>query len=289
MTLANRRIFPLIMTAPAILVLLAFMVYPLFSLIMMSMRDYGTSTINYTFIGLDWYEMLPRDQRYLNALQRTIIYSAGSVVFAMLFGTIMAFTLNRNFRGVAIVRTLFILPMVSMPVASALMWGTLFNPSQGILNYFLETAGFSRSLWLASPSTALYSIMIVEVWMSSPFVMLIVLAGLRSMPEEPLEAALIDGANRIQTFFYVILPMLRSALATAALFVIIDTLKQFPLIWVLTQGGPLRSTETLYVYGYALGFQFFDLGYGAAILVTLLALVVVISLFWMRLRHRAWI
>jgi multiple sugar transport system permease protein len=248
-----------------------------------------TSTINYTYIGLDWYRLLPQDQRYLNALGRTIIYTTGSVAVAMLLGTIMAFILNRNFRGVAIARTLFILPMVSMPVASALMWGTLFNPSQGVLNYFLETLGLPRSLWLASPTTALYSVMIVEIWMSSPFVMLIVLAGLRSMPEEPLEAARIDGASYVQLFLYVILPMLRSALATAALFQIIDTLKQFPLIWVLTQGGPLRSTETLYIYGYALGFQFFDLGYGSAILMTLLILVVVISFFWMRLRQRAWV
>jgi multiple sugar transport system permease protein len=289
MNLMNRRLFPLAMTTPAVIALLVFIVYPLVSLTLMSMRDYGTSTIRYTYVGLEWYQLLPQDQRYLNALGRTFVYTGGAVTVAMLLGTIMAFILNRNFRGVAVVRTLFILPMVSMPVASALMWGTLFNPSHGVLNYFLETMGLSRSMWLASPSTALYSVMIVEIWMSSPFVMLIVLAGLRSMPEEPIEAARIDGASQLQLLMYVILPMLRSALATAALITIIDTLKQFPLIWVLTQGGPLRSTETLYIYGYALGFQFFDLGYGAAILMTLLIIVIMVSFFWMRLRQRSWI
>lgn len=277
------------MAGPTLIALAVFLVYPLVSLLLMSMRDYGSSTVNYTYVGFQWYGLLPKDPRFVNGLLRTIIYSAGSVAGAMVLGTIMAFILNRPFRGVTAVRTMFILPMVSMPVASALMWGTMFNPNQGILNYFLESIGLERSLWLASPNTALMSIMIVEVWMSAPFVMLIVLAGLRSMPVEPVESAQIDGANRVQLFMYVIFPMLRAALATAALFKIIDTLKQFPIIWVLTKGGPLRATETLYVYGYALGFQFFDLGYGSAILTVLLLLVLVISFLWMGLRYRAWV
>lgn len=285
----QRRLFPWLMVSPTFIALALFMVYPLVSLLLMSTRDYGASTINYTDVGLKWYSLLPQDTRFMNGLLRTLIYSGGSVIGAMILGTIMAFILNRSFRGVTAVRTMFILPMVAMPVASALMWGTLFNPSQGILNFFLESIGLEPSLWLASPNTALMSIMIVEVWMSSPFVMLIVLAGLRSIPTEPLESAQIDGANRMQLFLYVIFPMLRAALATAALFKIIDTLKQFPIIWVLTKGGPLRSSETLYVYGYALGFQFFDLGYGAAILTVLLVLVMVTSFAWMGLRRRAWL
>lgn len=285
----NRRIFPWLMATPTLIALVLLLAYPLISLVLMSLRDYGSSTINFTYVGLKWYEMLPQDQRFLNGVVRTLIYSGGSVAGAMIIGTIMALVLNRNFRGVTAVRTLFILPMVSMPVASALMWGTMFNPNQGILNYFLEVIGLPRSLWLASPNTALMSIMIVEIWMSAPFVMLIVLAGLRSIPTEPVESALIDGANKIQLYAYIIFPMLRAALATAALFKIIDTLKQFPIIWVLTRGGPLRATETLYVYGYALGFQFFDLGYGSAVLVSLLIIVIIISLFWMRLRQRAWL
>lgn len=285
----SKRLFPWLMVSPTLIALAVFLVYPLVSLLLMSMRDYGSSTINYSYVGFQWYQMLPNDARFVNGLIRTLIYSAGSVTGAMILGTIMAFILNRSFRGVTAVRTMFILPMVSMPVASALMWGTMFNPNQGILNYLLSTIGLEPSLWLASPNTALASIMIVEIWMSAPFVMLIVLGGLRSMPTDPIESAQIDGANRWQLFIYVIFPLLRAAFATAALFKIIDTLKQFPIIWVLTKGGPLRATETLYVYGYALGFQFFDLGYGAAILMVLLLLVAFVSLFWMSLRQRAWL
>lgn len=281
--------FPWLMSGPASLVILALMAYPLVSLALMSIRDYGSSTVNFSYVGLQWYQMLPGDQRFLNALVRTLIYSGGSVAGAMFFGTLMAFILNRDFRGVSIVRTLFILPMVAMPVASALMWTTLFNPNQGVFNYILTSLGFERSLWLAHPNTAMLSIMIVEVWIGAPFVMLIVLAGLRSIPVEPVESAQIDGANRLQMLLYVIFPMLRAALATAILFKLIDTLKQFPIIWVMTQGGPIRSTETLYVYGYSLGFQFFDLGYGAAVLMALLVLVLFISLLWMRIRERSWV
>ena len=100
---------------------------------------------------------------------------------------------------------------------------------------------------------------------------------------------MIDGANSVQTFFRLTLPMLRAALATAALFMLIDTLKQFPLIWVLTQGGPLRASETLYIYGYNLAFRFSDLGYGSAVLTVLLAVILLISIFWMRVRRRAWL
>jgi multiple sugar transport system permease protein len=277
------------MAGPALCVILAVMIYPIVSLVLMSLRDYGSSTTSSTWVGLKWYRLLPADPRFLNGLQRTLLYSAGSVAGAMGLGTAMALILRRKFPGITLVRTLFILPMVVMPVASALIWGTMFNPSQGVLNYLLDTLGLPRSLWLASPDTVLWSLILVEIWMGSPFVMLIVLAGLHTMPPEPFESAQIDGASTLAQFWYLTLPMLRAALATAMLFRLIDTLKQFPLIWVLTQGGPLRGSETLYVYGYALGFQYFDLGYGAAVLMALLFLVLVISALWMRVRERSWL
>jgi multiple sugar transport system permease protein len=283
------RAFPWLMVGPALAVMLAVMLYPIASLVLMSLRDYGSSTTNYTWVGLKWYRLLPADPRFLDGLKRTLLYSAGSVGGGMLLGTAMALVLYRRFPGITLVRTLFILPMVVMPVASALIWGTMFNPSQGLLNYLLGLLGLPQSLWLASPETVLRSLILVEVWMGAPFVMLIVLAGLHTMPTEPFESAQIDGASRLAQFWYLTLPMLRASLATAMLFRLIDTLKQFPLIWVLTQGGPLRASETLYVYGYSLGFQYFDLGYGAAVLMSLLALVLLISAVWMRVRERSWL
>jgi multiple sugar transport system permease protein len=287
--LGPERAFPWLMVGPAVCVILAVMLYPIASLVLMSLRDYGSSTTNYTWVGAKWYRLLPADPRFVDGLKRTLVYSAGSVAGAMGLGTVMALILKRKFPGITLVRTLFILPMVVMPVASALIWGTMFNPSQGVLNYFLETLGLPRSLWLADPDTVLRSLILVEIWMGAPFVMLIVLAGLHTMPSEPFESAQIDGASSLAQFWYLTLPMLRASLATAMLFRLIDTLKQFPLIWVLTQGGPLRASETLYVYGYALGFQYFDLGYGSAVLMSLLVLVLIISGAWMRIRERTWL
>jgi multiple sugar transport system permease protein len=281
--------FPWFMVGPAFIVILAIMIYPLVDLGLISLRNYGSSTTNFTWVGTKWYQALPSDPRFVGGLVRTLEYSAGGVAGSITLGTIIALILNRNFWGVALVRTLFILPMVVMPVASALMWGTLFNPSQGILNFFLQSLGLKPSLWLASPDSVLASLLIVEVWMGTPFAMLIILAGLRSMPLEPFEAAEIDGASKIQQFIYLTLPLLRAALGTAILFRMIDTLKQFPIIWVLTQGGPLRASETLYVYGYNLGFQFFDLGYGATVLMVLMILTLVLSGLWMRIGQRSWV
>lgn len=286
---ASPRFFAWLMSGPATIIVLLLMVYPLANLAWMSLHDFRGSLTTYSWVGLEWYQTLPSDPRFMNGLGRTLLYSGVAVVASLVLGMVMAFIMNRNFPGVTLVRTVFILPMVSMPVASALMWGTLFNPNQGVLNFLIESLGWQRSLWLASPRTALLSIVIVEVWMGAPFVMLIVLAGLKSMPIEPIEAAQIDGASRLQMFFFVVMPMLRSAIATAILFQLIDTLKQFPLIWVLTQGGPLRSTETLYVYGYNLAFQSFDMGYGAAVLMALLVLVLFISALWIQVRERSWV
>ena len=284
------RLFAWLMAGPASLVMLAIMVYPLTNLLLLSLRDYdGASVTAYQWVGLANYEAMLADPRFWAALRRTLAYCLLSVTASLALGTLMAFVVNRRFRGVTVLRTVFILPMVAMPVASALVFEAMMNPNQGILNQMLEAAGLPPYAWLAHPGSALLSLVVLEVWMGAPFVMLIVLAGLQSMPQEPLEAARIDGATPLQALWFVTLPMLRSALATAVLFKLIDTLKQFATIWVLTEGGPLRSTETLYVYGYALAFQFFDVGYGAAILMALLVLVLFVSLLWMRVRERAWV
>jgi multiple sugar transport system permease protein len=287
---ANPLVFPWLMAGPASLIMLAVMIYPLVNLILLSLRDYkGASVTDYVFVGTANYQTMLEDPRFWDALWRTLVYCGLSVLASMVLGTLMAFVLNRRFPGIAVLRTVFLLPMVAMPVASALVFEAMMNPNQGILNQMLAAAGLPAYTWLAHPDSALFSLVLLEVWMGAPFVMLIVLAGLQSMPQEPLEAARIDGATPFQTLVFVTLPMLRAALATAVLFKLIDTLKQFATIWVLTEGGPLRSTETLYVYGYALAFQFFDIGYGAAILTALLVLVLFVSLSWMRVRDRAWV
>ncbi|MEX2540712.1 MAG: sugar ABC transporter permease [Trueperaceae bacterium] len=279
------------MVAPAVLILSALVLYPLVSLLVMSLRDYGTggNTIDFDWVGLKWYAMLTSDHRFVRGLLRSIQYSLGSVSGALVLGLGLAMLLNRNYRGIGVLRVLFILPYTTMMVAIALLWNIMLNPANGIMNYFLQAIGLPASLWLADTRTVLPTLIMIQIWRSTPFAMLIALAGLRSMPLDSFEAADIDGASPLQKFRYLTLPMLRSALATAALFMLIDTLKQFPLIYVLTGGGPLRASETLYIYGYNLTFRFFDIGYGSAALVALLLLVLTVSVIWLRVRERSWL
>jgi multiple sugar transport system permease protein len=286
--LLERRL-PYVFPAPAVLIIGLLMLYPILYLLLISFRNYQASLVNYTFVGLRWYRELLSDDRFITALWRTIYYTAAAVAAEVSLGTLMALILNRDFRGVTVVRTLFLLPMVATPAASILIWSTMFNPSMGVLNWFLEILGLPPSVWLASPKTVIPSLLMVEVWMGSPFVMLLVLAGLRNLPVEPFECAAIDGASWWQRFVYLTMPLIRPALVTALLFRLIDTLKQFPIIWILTQGGPSRASETLYIYGYKLSFKYLEMGYGSAVLISLVFIVFFLSLFWMRMRERAWV
>ena len=283
------RRLSIVFPGPAVLIIGLLMLYPLVYLFLMSFRNYQTSLVNYTFVGLRWYRDLLPDSRFLEAAWRTVYYTGFAVLGEMAVGTLMALILNRDFKGIKVVRTLFLLPMVATPAASILIWNTMFNPSLGVLNWFLEVFGFSRSVWLADPRTVIPSLLMVEIWMGSPFVMLLVLAGLRNLPIEPFECASIDGASLVQRFAYLTVPMIRPALVTALLFRLIDTLKQFPVIWILTQGGPNNASETLYVYGYKLSFKYLEMGYGAAVLISLVFMVFLVSIFWMRMRERSWV
>ena len=165
----------------------------------------------------------------------------------------------------------------------------MMEPSIGILNYFLEVAGLPRSLWVAGDTSVVPSLVWINAWHGVPFVMLILLAGLRSLPTEPFEAARIDGASKLQEFFQITLPLLKGAIVVAMLFRAIDTLKVFDAIWIMTAGGPGRRSETLHIYSYLTAFEFYDLGYGSAVILVFMVIILVISAVLIRLRQRAWL
>ena len=201
----------------------------------------------------------------------------------------MALIMNREFFGAPVVRTLFLLPMVATPVATSLVWVMMFNPTLGVLNYFLRMLGLAPSLWVADERWVIPTIVMVDVWHSAPFVMLILLAGIRSLPYEPFESAMIDGATRWQMFTKITLPLIRPALVVAMMFRTIDALKVFDLIWVMTAGGPGYDSETLYIYAYNNAFKYLNLGYGSAVIIIFTLIVTAVSVFWIRMRNREWI
>ena len=277
-------IFPL----PAVLLVAGLMIYPLIYTVVLSTRTYDLGFRRYSFAGVSHYVATLANAHFWDAFARTFWFAALSVTGSIVLGMIMALILNRDFHGARWTRTAFLLPMVATPVATSLVWMMMFNPTLGVLNYLLGLVGLPPSLWVADPALAIPSIVLVDIWHFAPFAMLILLAGLRSLPREPFESAMIDGASRWQIFWRVTVPLLQPVLIVVLIFRVIDSLKVFDLIWVITAGGPGFASETLYVYAYNQAFKYLDIGYGSAVIVVFTVIVAAASAIWIRARERAW-
>jgi multiple sugar transport system permease protein len=219
--------------------------------------------------GLAQFVRLWQDTRFLTALGNTIVFTTSSVLLEMVLGVAFALVLHRVFRGRGLARAVAMLPW-SLPTAvMALAWAWIFNDSFGVANDLLQRAGLIRQplAWLGGPASAMASLVIADVWKTSPFVMLIALAGLQTIPGEVLEAARVDGLSALQRFRRVVLPLLAPALVVALAFRAIQAYGAFDLIYVMTGGGPGGSTETLSLYAFNNYFRYLDFGYGSAIAV----------------------
>jgi multiple sugar transport system permease protein len=238
------------------------------------------------FVGFDNYVAIFQDLRFLAATIKTLVYVVLAVGFELALGTAFALLLHREFVGRGPVRTILLLPMVATPVAIALVWMLMFDPASGVLNYLLSLVRLPPSLWTSDATLAIPALVLVDVWQWTPLVMLIVLGGLSALPKEPFEAAKIDGASPLQTFRYLILPLLRPYIVVAALFRGIDALKTFDTIFVITGGGPAFASETLNLYIYSTAFEYMHMGYSSAMLVVFFCIVLGLSLVLIRARRR---
>ncbi len=269
-----RWVFPL----PTVLVLLIFTVLPLVFNLVLSTQDRSVSSaLPSHFVGLGNYIDAFKDPRFWNATALMTGFALIAVPAQMLLGLGLAALLNRPLSLQGLIRSLVLLPMMATPVAIGLIWALMMNPDLGVLNYFLEHLGLPRSLWVADPRLAIPALALIDVWQWTPLVALILLAGLQSMPEEPFEAARIDGASGPQVFRYVTWPLLQPAVFAALTLRLIDALKTFDIIEVITQGGPGTSSETLNVYAFHSGFEFLKVGYTAALLTFLLLVVALVA------------
>ena len=238
-------------------------------------------------VYFDNYLKMFGTERFINAVLRTIILSAGALALEMALGTTIALVLNRNFAGKIVVQTLFLLPMVATPVSIGMVWMLIYEPSFGIANVLLQNLGVvNLPVWLGDTRTALLSIAIIDIWQWTPMIALIVLAGLSSLPKEPFESARVDGAKSWQTLFSVTLPMVMPTIVVAGLLRLIDVLKTFDIIFATTQGGPVFASETLNIYSYINAFQYFDIGYASALLIVFFIFVMTISVFYSKLRDK---
>jgi multiple sugar transport system permease protein len=284
---ANRNIKWLFIL-PAALFVLIMMIFPIIYTVGLSFTKWsGSATQPAQGVGISNYtDLLFSDTRFHDALVRTFVFTIGAVFIELLLGVAIALLLRDTFRGQNIVKTLILLPMVATPVAMGMAWLLMFEPTIGFANYFLQLLHLPPQQWLASTEQALPSLMIVDIWEWTPMIALIALAGLATLPDEPLEAARVDGASAFQRFWHITLPLLAPTLVIATLLRAIDALKTFDIIYTMTQGGPGFATETLNIYSYQQGFQYFQMGYGSSLLVIFFAIVLGVSLLLAQVRNR---
>lgn len=259
--------------APVILFLIVVALTPTIVAIIDSLRELSLTvfTKRGQFIGLENYrELLGEDAKFFSAIWKTIIFVAVVVPIEFVLGLMIAWYINREFRYRRLIITLIMLPTMVAPVVVGMIWRYLLMPSFGLLTYYLQQLGFFvESSIFSGAATALGALMIIDIWEWTPFMMLIMLAGLTATPEEPIEAANLDGAKAWQVLWHIQIPFLRPLIVFAILFRSIEASKIFDTVYVLTGGGPGNATEVISVFAFRTTFIKWDLGYGAAICLVL--------------------
>ena len=262
----KRRLEPVLFIAPAFVVIGVILVYPLAYSLWLSFHEWTLRGFRkgVPFVGLQNYQDLFSNPDFVNSLQVTAIFSILAMAVEFTLGMGLALLLNHDLRGKHFMRAMVLLPMMCTNVVIGLTWRLLLNYEFGLVNYYLGVVGLGPFEWLSKPSVALPAVIIVDVWNTTSFVALLLLAGLQALPEEPFEAARIDGASSWQSFTNLTLPLLRQTILVVLLWRMIDTFRIFDVIYLLTAGGPARATETVSIYVYRYGFQSFNLGNASA-------------------------
>ncbi len=236
-------------------------------------------------IGLGNYAALLRDGEFWNGLKVTFLLYVLALALQLAAGLYLALLLNRLRRFRRLLRTLLVSPFVMPSVVVGMMWLVIFDPTIGLANWVLALFGIPPALWLASPTWVIPTIALIDSWQWAPFVALILLAGLQSLPADVYEAAAIDGASGFSLLRRITLPLLAPSLLAAAILRSVDLLRFFDIIYITTQGGPGNASDTLNIYAFRQGFVFLDIGYACALMVALTAVVVGVVLALTRLRR----
>jgi multiple sugar transport system permease protein len=289
---AARRSFDRWALAPSLVVLFVIAVLPAIYLVVTSLTPYQlvepSSATDFS-APLRNYRLLPGDPRFVNSLFVQAKLSFWSVLLQVGLGTLLALLLHTQSRFVEFARTFLLIPMVLPPIVVAVIWKLIYTPDINPLYYAASLLNIALPSVTSSVDFALMSIIVADTWEWLPFTFLMVLAALQTIPEEFSEAALVDGANRLQIFYYVTLPFITPILLISAMFRFIDSVKAFPLIFLLTGGGPGSVTEVTNYYAYLLAFDTNEIGYSSAVTVVMLILVAAVSLglIWMGSRREA--
>ncbi|SDH10331.1 carbohydrate ABC transporter permease [Nonomuraea jiangxiensis] len=281
----NRRL-KWVMLAPALAFVGLMIVFPLLYTLNLAFTDaFGAVNAAHSYVGpRNFLDALGDTRRFWPAVGRTALFTAGAVVLETVFGLALAMLMRRAFRGLRLLRTLLVIPLLTTPLAIGILWLLILDPTNGIANHLLTSMGLPRQEFLGSVSQSLPTLMLIDVWQWTPMMTLLLLAGLATLPGEPEEAARVDGAGAWQRFRYVVLPMLGPTLGIAVVLRSVDALKTFDLLYATKGpgGGSDFEVETLNIYAYGLTFDYQEYGLASAVLVLFTVAIVCVVILLRR-------
>ncbi|MGI5917357.1 MAG: carbohydrate ABC transporter permease [Anaerolineae bacterium] len=258
---------------PTLLSIFVFVVFPVLFSFYLSFHDWDYLSDTRPFLGLENYVRMFQTERFWTTLKNTARYGFSIVPLNLVVALGLALLVNNRVRGINLFRTAYFSPVVTSSVAVAMIWGWIFDPGFGLLNYLLRLVGISPILWLGDPKWAVPSLVIMAVWNGVGYNMMIFLAGLQGVPQEYYDAATVDGANSLKQFWHVTLPLLSPTTFFVVITGMIGALQVFDQIFILTKGGPAGSTRTIVYYLWEHGFEYWDMGYASAVAYVLFAVI----------------
>jgi multiple sugar transport system permease protein len=284
-----RGVTPYLFVAPAVGILIFTCLYPVIKGFELSFYDWslGTPISSRKFVGWENFAWAWQDPALFNSIKVTLVFTACSVLAELFLGLAIAFLLEKGIRGIAIFRTIFIVPIMIAPVVVGLLWRYLFDANFGLINYMVRLVGFEPKIWLGTPGLAMPAVIVTDIWQWTPFMFILFLAGLQSLPKDPVEAAEVDGASGWQVIRLVKLPLLAPVIWVAVILRIIDAFRSLEVMFIMTFGGPGRETEVLSLNIYKTAFMSQRLGLAAVNAIFLLAFILVLSVAFLTIARPA--
>jgi len=280
----NRNRAYIAFISPSIFIIIILSVIPVILLVTFSTTSWELIRQgSFKFIGLENFRHIFRDSRAINSIKVSFYYIIVNTIIQMFFGFVLAYLLYRVKKGTQLFRSVLLIPSLVPPVVVGISWRILFTPDLGGINYFLSLLSLKAPDWLSFSTTALIAVTVASVWEWTPLVMLVLLAGLESLPTDPIEAAIVDGANQLQLIWMLIIPLMKPIILVIIILRIIDALGILPIIYMMTSGGPGQATESINVYAYDVGFKFLNIGYASSLLVLFVFIIFIFSFLFILL------
>ena len=271
---------------PALVIVVLAVVIPLINSLILSFQSVRLNMANYQprFVGFDNYIKMFQDSDFAVTVKNTALFAVISVTLECVFGTMLAMMLSGDGRGARFLRSLMLIPLIMAPVVSGNLWRMMLDKSTGVINYLLTLMGLSSVNWLGDTTLAMMSVILVDVWRMLPWVSLLLISGIKAIPGDTIEAGMVDGVSKWGNFRYIVLPQLYRIFMLVLMIRTIDAFKVFDVVYVMTGGGPGRSTEMLPNYIYTQGLRYFNAGYAASLAIVFLAAMALIAACFIKLR-----